>query len=563
MLREKIKERLDRIYKFIPYTDKQLEELVDRINRIKNTFPKDFTKWSEKSIILITYGNSITRKKESPLFTLNQFLQKYIGNAISHVHILPFFPYSSDDGFSVIDYFQVNPDLGTWQDVQSIGEKYNLMFDLIINHISQHNTWFRNFMEGKDPGKDFFIEVDPHTDLSQVVRPRSLPLLTKYATPSGEKFVWTTFSADQIDLNFGNPLVLLEMLKVLLFYIEKGARIIRLDAIAFLWKETGTKCLHLPQTHEIVKLLHDIMKYIDPSLILITETNVPNKENLSYFGNGDEADMVYQFSLPPLLLHALYTANSTYLFQWADSLSDIPAGCTFFNFTASHDGIGIRPLEGLLPENEIIALIQAIKDQGGYISTKKNSDGSDSPYEMNITYLDALKITRSGHDNLQNERFICSQTLMMSFRGIPAFYIHSLLGTPSYTEGVKLTGINRTINRYKWDALDLIEKLDGNTSHSMILNELLHRIQIRKKEQAFHPDSPQETFYIEPELFILIRGNHKDLIVLANLSGRKKEVDLSEIIPEINMTNDLLEYSHQLTNRIHLDPYQVRWIKKG
>ena len=562
-LKESIKNRLKKIYNYLPWSEGQLEELLSEIQGIKESVKSKTQKWNQESNILITYGDSIIKENELPLKTLHGFLHKYLTDSISHVHILPFFPYSSDDGFSIIDYRCVNSELGSWDDVKAIGNNFQLMFDLVINHVSKQSKWFQNYCNGIDPGKDYFIEVDPDTDLSMVIRPRSLPLLSVFDTISGPKHVWTTFSSDQIDLNFANPEVLLEMLRVFLFYLGKGAKLIRLDAIAFLWKEIGTTCLHLLQTHEIVKLMHDIADFISPSIIIITETNVPYIENLSYFGNSDEADMVYQFSLPPLLLHALYTGNSGYLTKWADSLPEIPYGCTYFNFTASHDGIGVRPLEGLLPPQEILELTQAMKEQGGHISTKRNADGSESPYEMNITYLDALSSTITGKDNFQVDRFLCSQTLMMSFKGIPAFYIHSLLGTHNDHKGVTRTGMYRSINRHKWDAKILENYLENYTEHSFILSELLRRISIRKKELAFHPDLPQRVISFEAHFFIMTRGQQDELLVIANLSPEPKSLNLDKSEFPFKEGFDLLDDSRTVNNLFFLKPYQVCWIKKG
>ena len=449
-LKNRLKEHLQFIYKE-NYSDELLTKIHDLINFCKRKNIDKKEKWNESDIVLITYGDSIINNRDKPLAVLQRFLKKNISDVISTVHILPFFPYSSDDGFSVIDYKKVNPELGSWIDIKNLENDFFLMFDLVINHISQQSEWFQGYLNGETQYRDFFIEVDPQTDLSEVVRPRSLPLLTKVITSAGEKHVWTTFSDDQIDLNFSNPEVLVEMLKVLLVYIEKGTKILRLDAIAFLWKKLGTSCLHLPETHQVVKLFRDVMEYLDPTSIVLTETNVPNKENLSYFGNGDEAHMVYQFSLPPLLLYTLYTGNSEYLNQWAIKIPELPENNTFFNFTASHDGIGVRPLEGLLPDKEKELLFSQMVMNGGQISTKTNADGSESPYELNITYFDALKETKFGPDNLQEKRFICSQTIMTALQGIPAFYIHSLTATQNYIEGVQKTGRARTINRMKWD----------------------------------------------------------------------------------------------------------------
>lgn len=559
-IEERLRTRLTNIYGSFPLTEKKFKEFLDELTKVRIHSSRD-QRWDEKDIILITYGDSIKQEGEKPLNVLHSFLKKHMEDTISHVHILPFFPYSSDDGFSVIDYSEVDPQLGSWSDIEKLGKDFELMFDLVINHISQHSKWFQNHLKGIKPGKDFFIEVDPDTDLSAVVRPRSLPLLSEYDTHEGKKHIWTTFSADQVDLNFGNPEVLIEMMKVFLLYLAKGAQIIRLDAIAFLWKEIGTSCLHLPQTHEVVKLMRDLAEYIDSGIILLTETNVPNKENLSYFGDGDEASMVYQFSLPPLLLHALYTTNSSYLNKWAQSLSNLPEACTFFNFTASHDGIGVRPLEGLLPQKEILELAEAMKSAGGYISTKRNSDGSDSPYEMNITYYDAMKQTPSGVDEFQFERFICSQTLMMSFGGIPAFYIHSLFGTENYHEGVKKTGMPRTINRRKWEVDELEEQLQENSNQQRILKELIRRISIRKSVKAFHPDVPQQVIEAENDFFVLSRGTNSELIVMVNLSAHMKKISTErDFLADCNF--DLLAEEAITDESINFAPYQVRWLRK-
>lgn len=540
-----------------------IDEIILQIKKTKEAVkPALNEKWDASDIIMITYGDSLIDIDEQPLQTLNRFAKKYLSKVVSTIHILPFFPYSSDDGFSVIDYKKVNPTLGEWSDVDALAQRFKLMFDLVVNHISQFSEWFQNYKKGENPGRGYFIEADPAADLSAVVRPRSLPLLTPVETTSGLKHVWTTFSADQIDLNFANKDLVKEMINIFLIYLEKGASIIRLDAIAFLWKEIGTNCLHLPQTHEFVKLLRDIIDYIHPSLVLLTETNVPNKENLSYFGNNDEANMVYQFSLPPLLLHALYNGNSTYLTEWAQSIPELPDECTFFNFTASHDGIGVRPLEGLVPKKEFDSLVQGMRQMGAHISTKRNSDGSDSPYEMNITYLDALRATKKGFDTCQVERFICSQTIMMSLQGVPAFYIHSLLGTRNYNEGVKKTGMPRTINRKKWNANELFPLLKANTSQRRIFDEIRRRIEIRKRIGYFHPNTKQEFIAFRDDLIVFYRGLNSELLCLANITELPKSININDIPGEGSFNYDLIGETRLVSNSDELifKPYQVMWL---
>ncbi|MBN1790576.1 MAG: hypothetical protein JW830_08780, partial [Bacteroidales bacterium] len=286
--------RIARHLKII-YKDNFSEGLVNRILGMARVQYDTRSGWDEKDVILITYGNSIYKSEEAPLHTLHRFLSKRLAGTISCVHILPFFPFTSDDGFSVTDYMQVNPSLGTWENITGLNSDFNVMSDLVINHVSVSHSWFKNYISDTIPGKGYFIEKDPGADYSRVVRPRSTSLFTCFDTPGGQRQVWTTFSADQADLNFSNPDVMIEMIRILLFYISKGIRIIRLDAIAFLWKSGGTTCLHLPETHQTVKMLRDLVDFVSPGSVILTETNVPNLENWSYFGDGDEAHMVYQF----------------------------------------------------------------------------------------------------------------------------------------------------------------------------------------------------------------------------------------------------------------------------
>ena len=557
--------RLARRMQFI-YKDTFSEGHMNRILgwiSYYNRRPQTTKPWDEKDIVLITYANTLIQPGEKPLRTLHRFLRSQLDESVNCVHLLPFFPFTSDDGFAVSDFMTVNQSFGHWGDITAITNDFNLMADLVINHVSTSHPWFRNYLQGDAPGKGFFIEAEPGADYSQVVRPRSTPLFTSFETSMGKRDVWTTFSDDQADLNFANPEVLIEMIRVLLFYVSQGVRIVRLDAIAYLWKKPGTACIHLPETHEIVKLLREILTFVDPGVLLITETNVPNRENWSYFGENNEAHMVYQFSLPPLLLHALFTGNSEFLTRWAREIPDIPPGQTFFNYTASHDGIGVRPLEGLLPPAEIRKLADAIVAFGGKISEKINPDGSKSPYELNITYLDAMKGDVNGIDKLQIPRFICSQTIMMSIRGIPAFYIHSLLGTSNDYDGMRTTGRARSINRKTWPVKELMALLSGDTTHSMICNELRRLMVLRRKWKAFHPDSAMVILSLGVEFFAFDRVHPETgekILCISNITPRSQMVHLT-LMPGEQGT-DLIAADEQLllSEPIPFRAYQTRWI---
>ncbi|MEL6384052.1 MAG: alpha-amylase family glycosyl hydrolase [Cyanobacteria bacterium J06626_18] len=556
------------------YPAAAVESLAERLFDLLQPYlhqsgEENWRKWNHDNILMITYGDSIVSQDgRSPLTVLAEFLETHLQDTITGVHILPFFPYTSDDGFAIVDYKQVNPELGDWPDVKRIAQHFNLMVDLVVNHISSKHAWVQQFQANEKPGCDYLIEVDPDKDLSEVVRPRSTPLLTELKTTDGSKHVWSTFSADQIDVNFENPAVLLEYVKIILFYVQAGTRYVRLDAVGYLWKKLGTCCIHLPETHAIVRLIRELLQMIDPGIAIITETNVPNRENLSYFGNRNEAHMIYNFSLPPLLLNALMQGRADYLRQWMMSMPPAPIGCAYFNFTASHDGIGMRPTEGLLTKEEFDALIATMKQFGGEVSMRSRPDGTESPYEINISLFDAMQGTVEGKDEWQIQRFLCSQTIMMSLEGIPAFYIHSLLATHNNHEGVKETGHNRTINRHKWDVDALNQALaDPETPHAIVLAELRRLIKIRRRQRAFHPNATQYTLHPPtPAIFAFWRqsmARDQSIFSIHNLSKQPQELNLADL----NLLNtdewvDLISGDRiaSIEDTYMLQPYQSLWI---
>ncbi|MEJ2600992.1 MAG: sugar phosphorylase [Anaerolineales bacterium] len=534
---------------------------------------------TEKDAILITYGDQIQQEGKSPLKTLVEFLETRVGNAISGTHILPFFPYSSDDGFSIIDYRQVNPELGNWEDLERLGQNYRLMVDGVINHISRQSNWFQSFLQDLPPYRDFFIAVNPTADLSEVVRPRALPLLTAVQTVKGTKWVWTTFSADQIDLNYSNPQLLLTIIDILLFYVSKGAEIIRLDAIAYLWKELGTPCIHLPKTHAVVKLFRAILDAVAPGVLLITETNVPHRENISYFGDilpstnrTDEAQLVYQFSLAPLILHTFSTGNASVISAWSRKLETPSPTCTFFNFIASHDGIGVRPAEGILSPQEIEALVSQTLKHGGEVSYKTNTDGSKSAYELNITLYDMLNNPAQPDLETDVRRFLASQVIMLSLIGVPGIYFHSLIGAKNCKPCYRETGRARSINREKFTLEELLHQLNGNGTHSRLVFEgYLHLLNQRRNCDAFHPQVDQRILDLDDRIFVLIRAskNNGELILcLVNVSNESVDFNFhpeESNLPHCEKWRDLIGEQVYRLNKgklsLKLEAYQSMWLQ--
>lgn len=558
------------------YGEANSAEIVNKILSIfKDLQPASFDAeaalankvWDECDVYLITYGDSIHSDGDKPLQVLYQFLTKYMKGVVSGVHVLPFFPFSSDDGFAVIDYKKVNQDLGDWSDIKKIAHHFDLMADLVINHISSESKWFQQFINNEKPGCDYFIEASKEDDIAKVVRPRASDLIQSFDSPEGKKNVWCTFSADQIDLNFSNPDVLLEFISILRFYMEQDVRTIRLDAIAFLWKKLGTSCINLPQTHEVVKVFRLIIERYFPRTLFITETNIPNIENLKYFGNSNEAHIIYNFSLPPLLLNTMWVGDSDYLVGWSMSLPPAPAGCTYLNFTASHDGIGLRPAEGILTDSEIDSLVAGMQGFGGEITSRSISDSGERPYEINITWMSAMQGTSAGKDDYQVERFLCSQIIMLGLEGIPAFYIHSLLAAENDYEKFAATQHKRSINRGQWELDEVDSMLVDYTSNSCkVFYELRRLIKLRTNQAAFHPNATQYTLHLGQSFFGFWRqsiNRDQSIFAIHNVTNTQQKLSLSNInLICTDMWIDLIAWDtiDLSGGTLTLKPYQCVWI---
>ncbi|MDN3377807.1 MULTISPECIES: sugar phosphorylase [unclassified Pseudoalteromonas] len=534
-------------------------------------------RWDQQDVILIAYGDSIMRYQdvdqavavpsEPPLHTLHRFMKNQCAGTINALHILPFYPYSSDEGFAVMNYVQVNESLGSWEDIQGIAQDVKLMADLVINHCSSRSRWFENFIQGKEPGLSYFKTANLTDDVSGVVRPRTSPLLNTVQTALGERHVWCTFSPDQVDLDFANPLVLNEFVGIIRHYLDNGVKIFRLDAVAFLWKELNTSCINLPQTHEVIRLLRTLIEHVEPSAVIITETNIPNRENLSYFGNANEAHCIYNFSLPPLLLHTLLSGDSKALKHWMMSMPPAQNGTAYFNFIASHDGIGLRPAEGLLDEQQLGQMVNTISRFGGKVSMRTANNGTSSPYELNIALFDALQGTHKGVDKWGLQRFACAHAIMFALEGIPGLYIHSLLGTTNDYERFENSQHNRCINRHRWQEKALLEKLSDQTSHHYhVFTRINSLLAIRKQQDAFHPNATQFTLHLTGALFGFWRQSidrRQSIFCVYNISDEPQTLVLADLnLIDTEQWFELI--SAQALDKdlqtFELEPYQALWL---
>ena len=529
----------------------------DILNRYRPLIKADSRKLSVRDAIMITYGDAFHDDDGSPLDCLRRFATEQLGDLISAVHLLPCFPYTSDDGFSVRDYYQIDPNLGDWNDVERLGKSYDLMFDAVVNHISQQSDWFERFLAGDPEYADFFLVGDPHADYSSVTRPRALPLLHPYRKNGETVYVWTTFSADQIDLNFASANVFLRVLDVLMFYVSRGARYIRLDAIAFIWKRLGTTCMHLPEAHRIIQLYRHLLEQVAPHVVIITETNVPHLENVSYFGDGtNEAHMVYNFTLPPLLMHSLHRQNVCTLTQWARGLKLPSDRVCFFNFTASHDGVGVRPLQGIVSDDEILDLANIAIEHGGFVSMRSNGDGTQSPYEINCNYLDFATSPQADVD-LRVQRFLLTQSVMLAMPGVPGIYYHSLIGSENDRQAAIDSGINRRINRAKLDYAELATELsDPSSLRHKVSTRYKQLLAARQDQTALDPFGDAQ-YDCQGPVFLIRRDADGDCVwIVHNFSDGVAPVGgLPDLMTDL-MTGQAVDGT-----TLQLQPFEYRWLK--
>ena len=561
-----IRSKLEDIYKIF-LSKKDIEyfenEIVQIIKHFNNKNPKKKKNISEKTTLVICYGNSVYSEKKKSIKIFQGFFQKKLKNYFNTIHFLPFYPSSSDSGFSVKDHYKIENKLGNWSDIKKISKSNDIMADMVINHSSARGLWFRNFLKNRKPGKDYFLTVDSKFDTSKVIRPRDHKLLKGINIFNKKEYLWRTFSEDQIDLDFKNPSVLLRFIKIMIYLIQNGVTVLRLDAIAYLWKENSTKCINLKQTHEIIKLFRIIVNLLNVQTIIITETNLPEKENLSYFGKNNEANWIYNFSLPPLLIHAFLFENSSYLNKWSENLPNTKYGNSYLNFIGSHDGIGIRPTEGIFNKKTLKNFIKRLKKNGSKFSFRKVQNKSKKVYEANITVFDALK--KSDYDlkgKFFLERYISAHSIIISFEGIPALYLNSLFGKSNDEAKYIITGNNRDINRYKWNYKNISKKLDNkNSKQSIVYKKISNLLRVRRKQKAFHPNASRHNINLGSNFFSFKRvsiDKNQTIICITNLSSKIQKTHLNKIY---HSWNNLIGSKIEIKNKLLiLKPFETIWL---
>ncbi len=565
---------LETIYK--DHTTEELNFICNQLLQILDDFSEksryeeisEDKKWDQSFAVLITYADGVCKNGESTLVTLRELLSKYFGSLSKVVHILPFLKSTSDGGFAVSSHKYLEEKFGSWEDLKSISNKHYLMADLVLNHVSSSHPWVQQFIKCQEPGLSNVFSPSQDLDWTNVIRPRSSSLFSQINTKDGQKLVWTTFGPDQIDLNWLNPKMTIEFLNLIITYLSNGIKWLRLDAVGFIWKEPGTTCLHLPKAHSIVKILRILLNDLRKDGVLITETNVPQKENLSYLLPEDEADMAYNFPLPPLLLEAIITSRADILNSWICDWPELPKTTTLFNFTASHDGVGLRALEGLMNEQRINDLLINCEKRGGLVSHRRLSSGEDKPYELNISWWSAMEDPGRDSNRFQCERFLLTQLLVMSLKGVPAFYLPALLASENDIKSFSMTGQRRDLNREKFKSEKLSAVFRNPESNAnKNLKYLRNAMDVRAKLPQFHPQSQMECLSkSRGDIVVIKRGiGSRAVFTIHNMTDNKINYRLSEykvtklINDDLNMQDYLTSCKYN-SNNIELDPFQVIWL---
>jgi sucrose phosphorylase len=427
---------------------------------------------SKNGVMLITYANSMGKNIAQLEYVLNHIVK----GAVAGVHILPFFPSSSDRGFSPLRYDIVDPEFGDWSDLARLSEKYFLMYDFMINHLSSQSSYFQDFIAKKDKSpfttmfirhKDFWPNGEPTTEEIERIykrKPKAPNVIVKFNNGTAER-VWCSFGDDQIDLNIQSEVTwqfIQDNLKIL---ADHGAAFIRLDAFAYTTKKVGSTCFF--EEPEIWEILDRVKNILSPYQVeILPEVHEHYAIQLKL---AEKGYWVYDFALPMLLLHALHTGETTNLVHWLQI-------CPRKQLTTldTHDGIGVVDVRGLLTDEQIDRTKDLLFSHGANIKRIYNTEayGNLDIYQINCTYYSAL-----GNNN---DAYTIARAVQMFAPGIPQIYYVGLLAGKNDIKLVESTKNGRDINRHSFT----IEEIARETKRPVV-QKILKLMRFRNEFPAF------------------------------------------------------------------------------
>ncbi|ABB27201.1 Alpha amylase, catalytic subdomain [Synechococcus sp. CC9902] len=548
-----------------------LEKLSSQLLQILSQSSEDHDvpigspRWKGDDAVLITYANTVADDAAFGLQSLRGLVNRHLEPFARVIHVLPFLKSTSDGGFAVSSYQKIEQQYGDWSDLSALAEGRRLMADLVLNHVSASHPWVQQFLRNEQPGESCVLEASPDPCWNDVVRPRSSALFTQLSGPNGRRQVWTTFGPDQVDLDWHHPQVLIGFIELLNRLLGHGVRWIRLDAVGFVWKEPNTSCIHLPQAHRLVQVLRYLLDRHGPDGVVVTETNVPEQENLSYLRNGQEAHLAYNFPLPPLLLEAAMSGRADLLNGWLTRWPQLPNQTGLLNFTACHDGVGLRPLEGLMADQRVLQLLVGCERRGGLISHRRLNNGEEVPYEINISWWSAMADGGIDPTYLQRERFLLTQLMIMALPGVPAFYLPALLAAPNDLTRFRRTGHRRDLNRPQFTAQALERRLaDPDADVSALLPVLKRALSERAVHLALHPDASMQVLSADRLDRVILQRSYggETLVAVHNITASRLSLRLGRLGGDVNQPwADCLSGHVFAPHQLHsLEPYAVHWL---
>jgi sucrose phosphorylase len=414
---------------------------------------------------------------------LGSLLKKHLAGIFGGVHLLPFFTPidGADAGFDPIDHTQVDPRLGTWENVRSLAGTVELVADLIVNHISSSSPQFLDFSKKGSDSKyaGMFLTLDRvfpqgarEQDLLGIYRPRpSLPFSPVTLLSGERKLLWTTFNPEQVDMDVRHPQAEAYLDSILRKFQAAGIRMIRLDAVGYAIKKPGTSCFMIPETFEFIAELTEQAHKLGIEVLVEIHSHYLNQ-----IGIARRVDWVYDFALPPLVLHALYTCDARPLARW---LSISPRNAV--TVLDTHDGIGVIDAgadpdgtPGLLPPDAIDSLVETVHRRSRGQSRKATGAAASNLdlYQVNCTFLDAL----GGRES----EYLIARALQFFAPGIPQVYYVGLLGGANDMELLARTGVGRNINRHYYTNEEIQAALERP-----LVQKQMELIRLRNSHPAF------------------------------------------------------------------------------
>lgn len=448
----------------------------------------------ENKVMLITYADSLGHN----LKDLDRILETYFKEAVAGVHVLPFFPSSGDRGFAPMDYHKVDPAFGDWGDVERLAEKYYLMFDYMINHISAQSGYYKDFLEKKDASgyhdlfiryKDFWEDGEPTEEQVDAIykrKPRAPYVDAHFADGTTEK-VWCTFDEEQIDINCKSDTAKAFIRDNLTDMCRHGAALIRLDAFAYATKKAGTSCFFIePDVWELLRECEEILDSYGVTILPEIHEHYTMQKKIEA-----QDFYVYDFALPMLLINALYYGQSRYLKHWLEI-------CPRKQFTTldTHDGIGVVDVKDLLPDEEILRTKDDIFRFGANVKKVYNTAAYNNLdiYQVNCTYYSAL-----GDDDAS---YLIARAVQFFAPGIPQVYYVGLLAGRNDLKLLEETKVGRNINRHYYTEEEIAQEVKRP-----VVEKLLKLMKFRNEYPAFDGD------------FLLEDCGEKELVIVRTSGG--------------------------------------------